>query len=89
MTPPAVLVTVSLVLLGLAALFCLVRAVLGPTALDRIVALDVFLVVVAAGIMVRFAGGQGQLPVVVLLVVALLAFVGSASAARLVEGRPG
>ncbi|HVL84720.1 MAG TPA: monovalent cation/H+ antiporter complex subunit F [Pseudonocardia sp.] len=87
MTPPPVLVGVSLALLGLGALFCLIRAVLGPTALDRVVALDVFLVVVAAGIVVRFAGPQAELTVVVLLVIALLAFVGSASVARLVERR--
>ncbi|MGQ0573538.1 MAG: monovalent cation/H+ antiporter complex subunit F [Pseudonocardia sp.] len=87
MSPPPVLVAVSLVLLGIGALCCLVRAVLGPTALDRVVALDVFLVVVAAGILVRFAGPQAELSVVVLLVIALLAFAGSASVARLVERR--
>jgi multicomponent Na+:H+ antiporter subunit F len=85
--PPVVLVTISLALLGLAGLFCLIRAMLGPTALDRIIALDVFLVVMAGGILVRFAGPQAELSVVLLLVIAMLAFVGSASAARLVERR--
>ena len=87
MSPPEPFVVVSLALLGLAGVFCLVRAALGPTALDRVVALDVFLVVVAAGILVRFAGPQAELSVVVLLVIALLAFTGSASVARLVERR--
>ncbi|HZG89093.1 MAG TPA: monovalent cation/H+ antiporter complex subunit F [Pseudonocardia sp.] len=87
MNPPEVFVTISLVLLGFAGVFCLIRAVLGPTALDRVVALDVFLVVVAGGIVVRFAGPQAELNVVVLLVIALLAFAGSASVARLVERR--
>lgn len=85
MSPPPVLVDISQVLIGLSALFCVIRALRGPTALDRVVALDLFLVVLAAGIIVRHAGPQAQLPVVVLLVIALLAFVGSASVARLVE----
>ncbi|HXV94678.1 MAG TPA: monovalent cation/H+ antiporter complex subunit F [Pseudonocardia sp.] len=87
MSPPVVLVGTSLALLALAALFCLVRAMRGPTALDRVIALDVFLVVVAAVIIVRTAGPQAELTVAVLLVIALLAFVGSASVARLVERR--
>lgn len=87
MSPPPVLVAVSLGLLGLGALFCLIRAVRGPTALDRVIALDVFLVVIAAGIVVWSAGPRAELTGVVLLVIALLAFVGSASVARLVERR--
>jgi multicomponent Na+:H+ antiporter subunit F len=86
-TPPPVLVAVSLVLVGIGGLLCLIRAVRGPTALDRVVALDVFLVVIAAGVVVRTAGPQAELTVVVLLVIALLAFAGSASVARLVERR--
>ncbi|MPZ67545.1 MAG: sodium:proton antiporter [Pseudonocardiaceae bacterium] len=87
MNPPDVLVGASLVLLGVAAVLCLVRGVRGPSALDRVVALDVFLVVIAAGVVVRGTQASENLNVVVLLVVALLGFAGSVTAARLVERR--
>lgn len=87
MNPPDVLVEVSLVLLGVAAVLCLVRGVRGPSALDRVVALDVFLVVIAAGVVVRGTQQSENLNVVLLLVVALLGFAGSVTAARLVERR--
>ncbi len=87
MNPPDVLVGASLVLLGVAAVLCLVRGVRGPSALDRVVALDVFLVVIAAGVVVRGTQQSENLNVVLLLVVALLGFAGSVTAARLVERR--
>lgn len=87
MNPPDVLVDASLVLLGVAAVLCLVRAVRGPSALDRVVALDVFLVVIAAGVAVRGTQESESPALILLLVVALLGFAGSATAARLVERR--
>lgn len=86
MNPPGVLIGASLVLLGVAAVLCLVRAVRGPSALDRVVALDVFLVVIAAGVAVR-GTGESESTLKLLLVVALLGFAGSATAARLVQRR--
>jgi multicomponent Na+:H+ antiporter subunit F len=86
-TPPGVLVGISLVLLGVAAVLCLVRGIRGPSALDRVVALDVFLVVIAAGVVVRGTQDSESLSLVVLLVVALLGFAGTVTAARLVERR--
>lgn len=74
-------------LLGLAALFCLLRAGRGLTVLDRVVALDLFVVVLAAASIVHTAGLRAELPDVVLLVIALPAFVGSASVARFAERR--
>lgn len=87
MSPPDVLIAASLVLLGVAAALCLVRAVRGPSALDRIVALDVFLVVIAAGVVVRSAQESHSLNLILLVVVTLLGFAGSVTAARLVERR--
>lgn len=87
MSPPDVLVAASLALLGVAAVLCLVRAVRGPSALDRVVALDVFLVVIAAGVVVRGTRESESLSLILLVVVALLGFAGSATAARLVERR--
>lgn len=87
MTALQVLIGVSLALLGVAAALCLVRVARGPSPLDRIVALDVFLVVVAAGVAVRGSAPGVELNAPVLLVVSLLGFAGSVTAARLVERR--
>lgn len=87
MNPPEALVAASLVLLGVAAVLCLVRAVRGPSPLDRVVALDVFLVVIAAGVVVRGTRESESMNLILLVVVALLGFAGSVTAARLVERR--
>ena len=81
------LIAASLGLLGVAAVLCLVRVAKGPSPLDRVVALDMFLVVLAAGVAVRGSQPGASLNVTVLLVVSLLGFAGSVAAARLVERR--
>lgn len=84
MTVVAVLCYAGLSLAGAAAL---VRLVLGPTVPDRIVALDNLLYVVVLGIAVAAATtGEGAF-LGVLVAVALLAFVGTATVARFVERR--
>jgi multicomponent Na+:H+ antiporter subunit F len=75
------------VMLVVAALLTLVRLFRGPHALDRIAALDVFVVLIVAGVAVYVAFyGEGT-NVPLLVAFALLAFVGSAAAARLTERR--
>lgn len=75
--------------LGLASVAALIRLVLGPTVPDRIVALDNLLYVVVIGVAVAAATtGRGDF-LGVLVAVALLAFVGTATVARLVERRGG
>ena len=78
---------VVLGMLGLAAALTLVRLLLGPETLDRIVALDVLvlLMVAAAAVYVAFYEDGSNIPL--LAAVALLGFVGSASAMRLAERR--
>lgn len=83
----AVLAGVSLALLAVAAALCLVRAVRGPAALDRVVALDVLLVVLAAAVAVRGTLDDVRATLVPLVVISLLGFAGSVSAARLIERR--
>lgn len=87
MSAASVLSSAALALLGIAAVCCLVRAARGPSALDRVVALDVFLVVVAAGVAVRGSADEATLNTAALLAVSLLGFTGSVAAARLVERR--
>ena len=73
-------------MLGGGALLALVRVARGPSLLDRVVATDVLLVIVSAGLAVHAALARDPTVVPVLVVVALLAFVGSVSVARYVGG---
>ena len=73
-------------LLGGGALLALVRLARGPSLLDRVVATDVLLVIVSAGLAVYAALARDPTVVRVLVVVSLLGFVGSVSVARYVGG---
>lgn len=81
---------VYLVVLGVmcvAGLLTLVRLFQGPDTLDRIAALDVFVVLIvgATAVYVAFYRDSSNIPLLVAF--ALVAFVGSATAARLAERR--
>ena len=73
-------------LLGAGALLALVRLAIGPSLLDRVVATDTLLVIISAGLAVYAALTQDPTVVPVLVVVSLLAFVGSVSVARYIGG---
>ncbi len=73
-------------MIGGGALLALVRLARGPSLLDRVVATDTLLVIIAAGLAVHAALTQDPTVVPVLVVVALLAFVGTVSVARYVGG---
>ena len=75
--------------LAIAAVAALVRLVIGPSVPDRIVALDSLLYVVVIGIAVAAATTGSGAFLGVLLAVALLGFVGTATVARFVERRGG
>ena len=73
--------------LSLAALLVMVRLVRGPSVPDRIVALDVLVQIVVAGIAVAAAVTRDGTYLAVLVAVSLLAFVGTVTVARFVERR--
>ena len=73
-------------LLGTGALLALFRLGRGPSLLDRVVATDTFLVIIAAGLAVHAGLQRDPTVVPVLVVVSLLAFVGSVSVARYIGG---
>ncbi|WP_104525145.1 monovalent cation/H+ antiporter complex subunit F [Blastococcus atacamensis] len=73
-------------LLGGGALLALIRLGLGPSLLDRVVATDTLLVIIAAGLAVHAGLARDPTLVPVLVVVSLLAFVGSVSVARYIGG---
>ena len=73
--------------LGLATVLVLVRLVLGPSVPDRIVALDVLVQIVVAGIAVAAAVTRDGTYLSVLVAVSLLAFVGTVTVGRFIERR--
>jgi multicomponent Na+:H+ antiporter subunit F len=78
---------VVLAMLGAAAALALFRLLRGPSTLDRIVALDVYVVltVVSTGVYVAYYRDGSNIPL--LAAVSLVGFVGSTSAARLAVRR--
>ncbi|MDQ4070608.1 MAG: monovalent cation/H+ antiporter complex subunit F [Actinomycetota bacterium] len=79
--------TIAFVGVALFGLLCLVRLMRGPSLADRIVALDALLIVIVSGIAVGAARtGEGTY-LDVLVVAALLGFVGTVNVARFIERR--
>ncbi|SNS94289.1 multisubunit sodium/proton antiporter, MrpF subunit [Geodermatophilus saharensis] len=68
------------------AVLALYRLARGPSLLDRVVATDTLLVIISAGLAVHAALVRDPTLVPVLVVVSLLAFVGSVSVARYIGG---
>jgi len=64
----------------------LIRLARGPSLLDRVVATDTLLVIISAGLAVQAGLARDPTLVRVLVVVSLLAFVGSVSVARYIGG---
>jgi multicomponent Na+:H+ antiporter subunit F len=81
-----VVAAIAHTLLGGGALLALVRLARGPSLLDRVVATDTLLVIISAALAVQAALTRDATLVPVLVVVSLLAFVGSVSIARYVGG---
>lgn len=75
------------ILLAVAGLLALFRAVRGPNLVDRIVALDLVVLLLAGGIAAHGARTGSELYVPVLVVVALVGFAGTVLVARFIEWR--
>lgn len=73
-------------ILGIAALLLVTRISLGPTMLDRLVALDVLVAVIICGLALEAAVNRHTTTLPVLVVLSLLGFVGSVSVARFSPG---
>jgi len=69
------------------AVLCMLRLVRGPSLADRIVALDALLILVVSGIAVDAARTGDGTYLDVLVVAALLGFVGTVNVARFIERR--
>ncbi|MET0189016.1 MAG: monovalent cation/H+ antiporter complex subunit F [Pseudonocardia sediminis] len=80
-----VVYTLTLGMLTLAGALALWRLLRGPTTLDRIASLDVLVVLIVAAAAVYVAVYTDPANIPLLAAVALIALVGSATAARLLE----
>jgi multicomponent Na+:H+ antiporter subunit F len=81
-------VTVCLGMLAVAAILTLLRAVRrGVSLADRVVALDVFLIIIVTGIAAGAIRSDSALFLDVLVVVSLLGFVATITVARFIERR--
>ena len=72
--------------LGIAALLLVARVSMGPTMLDRVVALDVLVAVVICGLALDAAVHRHTTTLPILVVLSLLGFVGSVAVARFSPG---
>ncbi|MGE4428607.1 MAG: monovalent cation/H+ antiporter complex subunit F [Solirubrobacteraceae bacterium] len=81
-----VVMLISAGMLVAAALLSLIRLLRGPGVLDRMVAVDVILSCLIAGIAVEAAYNRHGNTISVLIVLALLGFVGSVAVARFSGG---
>ncbi len=80
-------ITVVQVCLGIGAGLLIVRAWKGPDLVDRIVALDLVLLMLAGGLAAEAARTGSQFYIAAVIVVALIAFAGTILVARFVEWR--
>ena len=74
-------------ILAIAVLLALYRAVRGPSILDRVLALDVVLAVVGAGLVLNMVVGRHLDNLVLLVTISLIGFIGSVTVARFVTDR--
>jgi multicomponent Na+:H+ antiporter subunit F len=74
-------------MVALAAVACVARVVMGPSLADRVIALDTLLICIAVEVALAAArSGDGRY-LDLLLVIALVAFVGTVSVGRFIERR--
>ncbi len=74
-------------ILALAVLLALYRAVIGPSILDRVLALDVVLAIIAAALVLNMIVNHHLDNLILLVVISLVGFIGSVSVARFVTDR--
>jgi multisubunit Na+/H+ antiporter MnhF subunit len=79
----------AVLLLAVAIVFSVIRLLLGPTTLDRLVAADTLAVITTAGLAGLAAVFDNPIYLDVALVYGTLAFVGTVAIARAIEGNKG
>ena len=87
MTAAAVIIAIGVVVLGVAAVLTLVRMAGGPSTLDRVVAADVIIAVVIAGLAMEASLNHHATTLPIMVVLSMLGVAGSLSMARFVADR--
>ena len=82
-----IVIAVSFTLIGLASIATLIRMLLGPTLADRIVATDLLLTLLMGGAAVESARTGEQVYLVVMVVIAVVGFLGTSFVARYMEAK--
>jgi len=79
--------SVCFIFLSVGSIFTLIRLVVGPSLADRVMAADLLLTFLVMGIAVQAARTGDGLYLAVMVVVALVGFLGTSIVARLIERR--
>ncbi len=87
MSVAGVIIVVGVVVLGVAAGLTLGRMARGPSTLDRVVAADVIVAVVIAGLALEASLNHHSTTLPIMVVLSMLGFAGSLSMARFVADR--
>lgn len=82
-----IVVVVTTVILSLAAAGAIIRIARGPSLLDRVLAADVLLVIVGAGLCIDMAVSRHLNNLVLVVAISLIGFIGSVTVARFVADR--
>ncbi|MDQ4491658.1 monovalent cation/H+ antiporter complex subunit F [Sinomonas sp. ASV486] len=75
------------VLLSLAAFGAILRMIKGPALLDRVLAADVLLAVVASALCVDMAANRHTNNIALVVAITIIGFIGSVTVARFVQDR--
>lgn len=87
MSAAGVIIAIGVAILGVAAALTLVRMARGPSSLDRVVAADVIIAVVIAGLAMEASLNHHTTTLPIMVVLSMLGFAGSLSLARFVADR--
>lgn len=87
MTVMTVVLAGCAVVLGLSALLLTVRMTMGPTTLDRVIALDALIAVLICALALEAAVDRHTTTLPILLVLTMMGFVGSVGVARFTRGK--
>lgn len=78
---------IALAVMTLSGVLCLVRLLRGGSLADRIIALDTLLVVIVSGVGILSARNNSPVFLDMIVLAALLGFVGTVTVARYIEDR--
>jgi multicomponent Na+:H+ antiporter subunit F len=82
-----IVLTVTAVILSLAAAGAIVRIAIGPSLLDRVLASDVLLAIIGAALCIDMSVNRHLNNLMLLVALAIIGFIGSVTVARFVADR--